>query len=357
MSARCPQTTRLAHDLDAVLAATRDVWEPLRGKRIFLTGGTAFFGSWLLESFTHACDALRLDAEIVVLTRSPARFEAKAAHLARHPNIRLYEGNVRDFQFPGGPFSHIIHGATVSGLDPDYDRPLEVLETTIGGTRRTLEFARECGARRFLLLSSGAVYGEQPATLERVPETYNGAPDPLNPRSAYGQAKRVAELLASIYTRQYGLEAVIARCFSFIGPYMPLDGPLAIGNFIRDQLSGQPIVMRGDGTPRRAYLYAADLVVWLWRLLIRGVPGRAYNVGSEQSISMRELAALVARVLGGPALVSAANASQPLGGAWYVPSTSRAREELGLIPSVDLEEAIRRTAEWARAAAGRGDPS
>lgn len=225
----------LQPDLDYVLAGTEGLWDELRGQRLFLTGGTQFVGCWLLESFARACEKLNLDAEVVVLTRSPSRFQAKVSHLARHPRIHLYEGDVRDFRFPQGKFSHVIHAATT---DLTHQPPLGVLETIVGGTRHTLDFALACGARKFLYTSSGAVYGEPPANLEHVPETYAGAPDPLDPQSAYGEGKRMAELLCSIYCHEHRLETKIARCWSFVGPYLILDGELAIGNFIRDQLRG-----------------------------------------------------------------------------------------------------------------------
>ena len=147
------RTNPLAEDLDHILTHTRDLWEELRGRRLFLTGGTGFFGCRLLESFTWACDRLDLGAEAVVLTRRPDAFTHKAPHLARHPAVRLHSGDVRTFAFPEGPFSHVIHAATESSTSLNDDDPLQMLDTIIEGTRRALEFARQCGARKFLLTS------------------------------------------------------------------------------------------------------------------------------------------------------------------------------------------------------------
>ncbi len=327
-------TNPLADDLDHVLTHTQGLWEELRDGRLFLTGGTGFFGCWLLETFAHANDRLGLGAEAVVLTRDPAAFGRKAPHLAGRVDIRLQPGDVRDFAFPAGPFTHVIHAATEASVPLNNDAPLTMLDVILQGTRRTLDFARQCGAPKVLLTSSGAVYGRQPSDLTHTPEEYAGAPDPLDPRSAYGVGKRVAEHLGAVYHRQYGLPVKIARCFAFVGPYLPLDAHFAAGNFLRDGLRGGPVRVGGDGTPYRSYLYAADLAVWLWTLLFRGAPCRPYNVGGEEAVSIAELAHCVADHFGvGVQIARLPTPGRPA--ERYVPSTRRAREELSWPARVD----------------------
>jgi len=335
-------TNRLARDLDHVLAETGGLWEELRGARLFVTGGTGFFGCWLLESLLWANDRLGIGAQAVVLSRDTGAFGRKAPHLVAHPAVTLQRGDVRTFTFPDGAFSHVIHAATTSSaaLEP---RPL--FDTIVDGTRRTLEFAHQSGAKRFLLTSSGAVYGRQPPDLGRVPEEYTGGPDPTNLRQVYAEGKRAAETLCGLYA-DAALQPVIARCFAFVGPYLPVDAHFAVGNFIRDALRGGPIRITGDGTPYRSYLYAADLAIWLWTILVCGQPMRPYNVGSEEAVSILDLAHLVARQTGLTSGVRTALTPTPGAPAErYVPSTERARAELGLNVRVDLAEALARTIE------------
>ncbi len=339
----------LADDLDHVLANTVGLWEELRGQRILITGGTGFFGCWLLETFIWANDKLRLGASVVVLTRSPKAFQKKAPHLTLHPAVQLHAGDVRSFNFPSGKFSCVIHAASVVSPKVNDEQPLQAFDTIVEGTRRALEFARESGARKFLLVSSGAVYGRQPAEISHLSESYPGAPDTSLPGSAYGAGKRAAELLCTLYAHQFGLEPKIARCFAFLGPYLPLDGQFAIGSFIRDAINGDEIMVNGDGTPYRSYLYAADLAIWLWHLLLRAPACRPYNVGSPEAISIIELARAVARCVNPNAKTLIQQLPEPgVPPTRYVPAVERAQAELSLTATVSLDEAIRRTADWAR---------
>jgi dTDP-glucose 4,6-dehydratase len=332
-------------DLEHVLTYTRGLWEQLRGGRIFVTGATGFFGIWLLETFAYANEQLGLGAKLVGLTRNPEAFLAKSPNLADHGSIRLHKGDVRDFEFPTGNFSHVIHAGTTSSAPVP---PAEMLDTIIQGTRRTLDFAVATGAKRFLFVSSGAVYGKQPPEMTHIPETYQGAPKSMDPNSAYGEGKRVGELLCAMAHKEHGLETTIARCFAFVGPHLPLDAHFAIGNFIRDAMRGDPIRVK-DGTPYRSYLYAADLAIWLWTILFKGASCHPYNVGSEHDATISQLAETVASTLGG-AIQSPSTSTPHLNSlpSRYVPSIDRAKTGLGLKVCIPLEESIFKAASWIR---------
>jgi dTDP-glucose 4,6-dehydratase len=340
-------TNPLAPDLAYILENTRGLWDELRGQRLFITGGTGFFGCWLLESFLWANRELDLGSSVTVLTRDPAGFRARLPHLALDSAVSLHAGDVRSFDYPVGAFSHVIHAATAANATLNGDDPLSMLDTIVEGTRRVLDLSAVRGVQKFLLTSSGAVYGKQPAGLSHIPETYAGVPDTMDPHAAYAEGKRLAELLCAIYARKYGMETKIARGFAFVGPYLPLDRHFAVGNFIRDRLCGGPIHVKGDGTTLRSYLYAADLAIWLWTILFTGQSCRPYNVGSDSAVAISDLASAVAG-LEPRAEVRIASAPRP--GALperYVPDIARARTELNLTPSVSLTDAILRTTAWA----------
>jgi len=288
-----------------------------------------------------------LNVKAVVLTRNPDAFARKAPHLANHPAISFHIGDVRNFEFPKGSFSQVIHAATEASAKMNAENPLLMFDTIVEGTRRTLDFAVHAGAKKVLLASSGAVYGRQPPEMTHIPEDYNGAPNPLDPKSAYGEGKRAAEMLCCLYAKQYGLEPKIARCFAFVGPYLLLDTHFAIGNFIRDALRGGPIQIDGDGTPYRSYLYAADLAIWLWTILFRGQSKRAYNVGSGEALTISEIARVVGSEFNPQVAVHIIE--KPVPGKTperYVPSIKIAAKELELKPLINLETAVKKTVFW-----------
>jgi nucleoside-diphosphate-sugar epimerase len=333
-----------AEDLAEAVARVGDLWEEFRGARLFITGGTGFFGRWVLETLLRANDLFSLDTQLLVLTRRPQRFAAIAPHVAMHSTVTLWQGDVRTFDLPTGRFTHVLHMATETALDAS---PMASLDTAVAGTTRVLDLAQRSGSSKLLLTSSGAVYGPQPSDLERLTEEYAGVPLPKNQTASYAEGKRAAESLCVAVARESNLEVKLARCFTFVGPLLPLDSNFAIGNFVRDVLAGEQIRVSGDGTPRRSYMYAADLAVWLWNILCRGESCRPYNVGSEHDLSILDLALLVTEVLR-PGL-GVQVAKDPFPGTTikrYVPSTERAERELGLWMHMPLDEAIRRTALW-----------
>jgi nucleoside-diphosphate-sugar epimerase len=336
-----------ANDLAHILAHTQAIFPALKDQRIFLTGGTGFFGHWLLESLLHANRELGLNAQATVLTRSAEAFRAKAPHIANDPAITLLEGDVRTFAYPPEHHHYVIHAATDSGGQQANRPAYELAESILEGTRHTLKFALQTKAKRLLFTSTGAVYGRNITGLTHIPEDFPGAPDPLALVSSYDEAKRMSEHLCVAYSDQTQLQCSIARCFAFVGPHLPLDAHFAIGNFIRDAIAGTPIHIKGDGTPLRSYLYMADLAIWLWTMLVTAPANRAYNVGSEEQHSIGSLAHLTAQTLHPGLRIQIDGTPKP--GApipTYVPSTRRAHQELGLTQHISTEEALLRTAAW-----------
>lgn len=308
-------------------------------RRVFITGGTGLFGKWLLDHFKN------LEAEVVVLSRNPEQFFANFPMAGKTQNITFVQGDVRDFGFPSGRFDYVIHAATEASVKLDQENPEEMTAVIVDGTRRVLEFSKQAGVRRLLYVSSGAVYGIQPPELPNVPETF-----PCSPVTAYGKGKLQAEQMCL----ESGIETVVARCFAFVGPWLPLDTHFAIGNFIGNCLRNEPIEIKGDGTPLRSYMYGADLSEWLLTILSLSEPARVYNVGSDDAISIFDLARLVRECAGtqNEIIVHGRKVEGALP-ARYVPSVDRAKNELSLRQRYSVKESVCRTIEWYRNAGSR----
>ena len=315
--------------------------------RIFITGGTGSFGRALLRYWIKQHSMGASAPLVTVLSRSPQAFLEQFPEFQEQPWLSFHLGNILECETlpKGEAFTYVLHAAADSTLESQLV-PLNRYDQIVNGTRNVLEFAIASGVERFLFISSGGVYGKQPINFEGIPESYHGIPDLLHSSNGYSMAKRTAEHLCALYHAQYKIEIVIARCFTFVGRDFPLSVHFAIGNFIRDALWRDEIVVEGDGTAVRSYLDQSDLAEWLLALMKKGKAGNAFNVGSDKAITIAELAFLVrdliapnkrVRVLGGATI----NGER----SYYVPDITQAKEELGLAVNISLEDAIRNTAE------------
>ncbi len=329
-------------DLLHIYNNTQSLWDALRDKSIFITGATGFFGKWLLESFLNINNKLSLNAHICALSRDPEGFLEEYPFF-KNSSINFIKGDIQSFEFPSGDYHFVIHAATDADAQKNVENPLLMLETITLGTKRVLEFAQKKSVESFLLTSSGAVYGQQPSTVTHIKENEGYKVDINKSQSAYAEGKRLAELYCSIYYSHYQLPIKIARCFAFVGPYLPLNKHFAIGNFILNTLKGEDIIIKGDGTPYRSYLYAADLAVWLWTILLKGENNTPYNVGSDEDYDLKTIANLFTNI--NPSIsvniLSKSDSSTPV--ERYVPDITLIQQRLGLKVQVNLSEAIKKT--------------
>ena len=317
-------------------------------QHLFITGATGFFGRSLLRHM-DALERVRVNPwRVTAMTRSKEKFLLQFPEFSRMPWLHFHEGDILSGEWSfrtNIEVSHVLHAATDSTPPADFSA-LARLDQIVTGTRNALEFAKQVNAKRFLLTSSGDVYGPQPSDMAKIPETFTGSPDSFDPRNSYGCGKRLAEHLCALYAAETNLEFVVARCFSFVGPDLPLDAHFAIGNFIHDALMGAEFLITGDGTPIRSYLYQEDLAAWLLKILTHGHPNSVYNVGSDQEVSIAQLAQLVRHLLAPSKPITMSQKTPPQSEARrrYVPDLRRAREELQLEISVPLDKAILKTA-------------
>jgi nucleoside-diphosphate-sugar epimerase len=323
---------------------TDPLWQRLSDTRLFVTGGTGLFGHWLLDSLTEVNKRLNLNISATVLTRTPKLAIKKMPFL--DSRIQFLEGHVENFPLPTGKYDAILHMATTSAEETfNGVSQAQKVQVLFNGTQRIIQLANKSGAKRILFTSSGAVYGSQPC--DRIQETAMMHIDPLKTESGLALGKSTAEFLLTQRSSVSDLEVVIARCFTFVGPGLPMDLHYAIGNFIKNGAEGKPIVIRGDGTAVRSYMYMGDLVWWLLKLLLDGKSSESYNVGSDQSISISDLAQKVATLskLSSGVLILG-NSDYSVGipkRNIYYPSIDKAKAQLGLYISTNIDIAIHQT--------------
>jgi UDP-glucuronate decarboxylase len=325
-------------------------WTGLRGESIFITGGSGFIGSALLYSLIESDKRNDLNIRVTVLTRKVSLFKIKHPKIVKSSFISLLEGDIRNFNFPKEKFSKLFHLATTSASETfKGESQLKKYKTLVEGTERVLQFAVFSNVDKIIFTSSGVVYGDLPNGVKNVSETYLGAPDTSSPSSALAQGKRGAEFLISYYADKYGFDFVIARCFSFVGPYLPLKLHYAIGNFVFDAMHNETINIKGDGKAYRSYMDVNDLTVWLLKFMTTPCNYKIYNVGSDQTISILSLAKKIQKIISpskgikvfGDSNHSIGNFSRD----YYVPNIDRAKNELSLDLWIDLEKSILRLME------------
>lgn len=332
-----------AKDLEYVLHRVAPLWDDLRNSHLLITGSTGFFGKWLLETLAYANRQLELNIKLSAVSRDPKTFLDAMPHLQKENFINWIKGDLQNLSLHAPTFTHILHAGTTSA---QAIAPIEMADTVLNGTKNILKLAAESRSKKFLFVSSGAVYGKIPPTISHVTEDYLGGPDLSSISMTYAESKRMAEIFCQIHASSSEVQLKIARCFAFVGPHLPLNTHFAIGNFIRDALSGDQIFIQGDGSPLRSYLYAADLAIWLWRLLLTNNTG-IYNIGSSQSLSIQQVAELVSSIAPNPVKIHTAKQPNPsISAERYIPSTVKAETNLEISNITPITDAIKRTFEY-----------
>ena len=330
------QVEILNDDLLLISERTEEFIKDLQGSRILITGGTGFLGTWILISLVHLNKIFSLSCEILIISRSPSKFLSKHPYFAKEKCLTFIKSDILNLPSNLGSVTHVIHGAADTSLQGNVE------EVIIDGTSRLLEIYGHSNTESLTLLSSGAVYGEQPQHITSITEDNSFFQDSLN-NDIYGNSKRHAEELILDHG---GIKRVsIARCFSFLGPFMHFNQQYAIGNFIKSALEDHKINLNSDGTSIRTFLYAADFSVWILKILLRGKNNLIMNVGSDFEISIKEVASLVSKVIGNNIEVSI-NPVKSAIRSQYVPSINKARKTLDLDVWTDFELALRKTFLW-----------
>lgn len=305
----------------------------LHSKSICVLGGTGFIGTWLISTLNQLDRDFGLKIEITVYTRNIRKASVK------YPKELYNRVSLKEFDFLTGTcdlgfFDYIINGATPTTSKAGINKEDLYFHPTMNAIRSIIATAQsKQNYPKVLNLSSGAVYGSQPLDLLRRPE---GLAEDPGGSDYYQRAKYQSEYELSTPEALGVLAPISPRLFAFYGPGLPINQHFAIGNFIRDGLAGRQIRILGNPNTKRSYMYPSDLVTWLLKSLLNPMPGY-FNIGSENSISMAELASLVSKQTSDKG-INIVNPETPANN--YVPSTSNFRSHYGVSETVDLKAGL-----------------
>jgi dTDP-glucose 4,6-dehydratase/UDP-glucose 4-epimerase len=333
----------IAEDVLLVLKRSSIKIEDFRGKTVLVTGGTGFFGVWMLSSLAAIKRILGGDLRIVALSRDPKKFldAHPTHHFASH--IEFISGDVKTFRINVLRVNLLIHMAATNASETFYGQDqLSKIDMLYLGTKNVLE---QCGdsLEKVVFTSSGVAYGVN--TSKFISEDDWTGPDTRDTGSALAIGKLSAEYLVSYYAEKLGYKYSIARCFAFAGQYLPMDLHYAFGNFILDAMQSRDIVIQGDGKDKRSYLYVGDAVAWLLRLLANPY-NDIFNVGSQNALDMNTLANKIALRSNHPIKVVILNKTREYGNfsrATYTPSLNKIKAKYhNLSEWTSIEEIIDR---------------
>ena len=309
--------------------------------RIFITGGTGFLGRSILDMICKNIDLKHVHFEILILSRNPTLFLDKYPVYKLYPFLRFVQGNILDPNCLNGlgQFQYILHAAadTVPGVNLcNLDRYNQI----VIGTKNLLDFSKkQTNLKKFLYVSSGAVYGKQNLLCSQIDETHISKLDISNTKNSYALGKHAAESMCKLYEEEFKIPTTIVRLFAFSGSYLPLNAHFAIGNFLKAALNGDDICISGNPNTVRSYLDQKDMAEWVLAAMLSDI-GDIYNIGSNRDITISKLAAVVRELINPEIKIKYLDQNKTTLETRYVPDISKISKILGVKQTITLEDSL-----------------
>lgn len=335
-------------DCDRVLELGADKLGELGDSSILITGGTGFMGSWIVEMLLRLNEKKRAASKVYVLGRDRSRFERNLGHLMGSPFLEFIRCDIRNVAEIPREIEYVIHAAGTPDNRAHTTNPIETMVTIAEGTHAILKAAdRVANLKMFVNVSSSSIYGAQPLDLLKMPEDYSGYLSNLQVASSYAEAKRYGESLATAARSEGRMPVVVARPFSFIGAYQPIDAPWAVNNFIQDAINRRPIRILGDGQTIRSVMYGADMALWMLAIMTKARSGKTYNIGSDEGLSVKLLAEKVSsNFKPNSEVILNCSLSGKIVNTVLVPDTRIAENNLNLKIYTNVDLSLERTIKW-----------
>jgi len=339
----------LNSDIEEIVERLKGAASDFSGKTVLLTGARGFLGRYFMDIIAALnAEILEEPAQLIALDNLITAGDAGNI-IPEVPNVTFIEHDViKPFEWDG-PIDYIIHAAGIAS--PYYYRayPLETLEVAISGTRNMLELADAKDAR-VVFFSSSEIYGDPDPKHVPMPESYRGNVSCQGPRACYDESKRVGETLCYIFHTRNGTATNTIRPFNVYGPGMQEADYRVLPNFASRVKAGEPLHVYGSGDQTRTFCYITDAMVGFLLVVLKGVPGEAYNIGNPApEISMIDLVTRIQSVVGESVKYEIIEypdsypADEPLRRS---PDITKARRQLGFEPIVHLNDGLGRFFDW-----------
>ena len=328
-------------EIEEIIRNLGDISKSIEEKNVLVTGGAGFLGSWICEVLVEQ------GAKVICLDNLVSGLKSNVSSMMDRANFKFVQHDVTQPIFFDEPIDVVMHLASRASPFEFEKYPIQILKANTLGIWVALGIAKKHNAR-FLYTSTSEIYGDA----KEIPTTeeYRGNVNPIGPRSCYDEAKRCGESYVIAYKMQHGLDTRIARIFNTYGPRMRAEGVYGrvIPRFVEQALSNKPITIFGDGSQTRSFCYVTDQVEGLLKLAFyEKTEGEVVNIGSDEEITISELAKLVNEITDSSPKMEfhPLPKDDPLR---RKPEISKAKEILGWVPKVSLEEGLKRTIEWFR---------
>jgi UDP-glucuronate decarboxylase len=335
----------ISNDIKFITSKLYEDLRYLKNKNVFVTGATGFFGIWMLSIFHELNENYDCGINVVALSRDPDNF------LKNHPSfvgkVHFIKSDIRNFSMGSHKIDYCFHMATTNALETfNNESQINKIDLLYEGTKNLMEQLIRADVKKIIFTSSGVTYGSLSSQDEYI-ETSSKAPRTIEISSALGEGKRIAEYMIAYYSNKHNISFNVARCFSFVGPYLPLNIHYAIGNFIYDALNKDVITIKGTGNDVRSYLYIADAMIWLFKMLFSSKNNQIYNVGSSYKISIKDLAFKVRDLISPKKEVIFLNQDRKIDNflrSIYVPNNKKIKHDLQVEEWHNIDNSIKKTA-------------
>ena len=334
-------------DLNFIFNNCKNEFNLLSNKSLLITGGTGFFGKWFLELIFYTNKNFNTNILTTLITRDENKFFLENPHYKNNKFLKIIQIDILDLKTITYKFDFLLHMAATSAEETfNGESDLNKTRTLFNGAKNIMEIVIRNNISKVLFTSSGVVYGSSSKDMKNENDISHSLD--LEKRNGLAKGKILAEDIISNMSIENNINFKIARCFSFVGPYLPLDIHYAIGNFINDAIFNEKILINGNGLPYRSYLYISDTLIWLIKLLVGNAEG-IFNVGSERRIQIIELATMVRDIIAPSKKIiiqkkefNEGNFKRDI----YLPNTEKIRGLLKVKEWTSLEDAILKTAKF-----------